>query len=437
MRDSTSESRLRPFAPVLALLALAVLINYVDRGNLSLAAPALKDELQLSGTRLGFLFSAFFYAYTAFIFVNSWLVDRFPVNWVLAGGFALWSLATAGTGLVAGFATLFMMRLLLGMGESVAFPASSKILAQNLPECDRGFANGLICCGMKLGPAAGTFGAGLLMAKYGWRPVFIGIGLASLLWIPAWLRWMPRRTSATEVAPSAISSAASYGEVLRQPSFWGACGGHFCSNYLNYFLVSWLPFYLVHERQLAMQSMVKIAGAYYVLDALSAFATGWVTDLLIRRGAAVTTVRKGAMLIGNTVAAAGLAGCAVAGPHTYLWWLTVLALGSGMGGAGIFTFAQTLAGPRTAGRWAGLQNGFGNLSGWVSPALTGFLLDRTGHFTASLAIAAVVCLVGGLAWTFGVGRVQQVDWTRVHAETRARQLIASFIQFVPPARRKP
>src|SRR6202790_3562752 len=136
MRDmnSNSESRLRGFMPVLALLALAILINYVDRGNLSIAAPALQDELHLSGTRLGLLFSAFFFAYTAFIFVNSWLVDRFAVNWVLAGGFALWSLAAPGTGLVSVFATLFLMRLLLGMGESVAFPTSSKILAQNLPE---------------------------------------------------------------------------------------------------------------------------------------------------------------------------------------------------------------------------------------------------------------------------------------------------------------
>jgi ACS family D-galactonate transporter-like MFS transporter len=241
MRDPANESRLRPFAPVLGLLAFAILINYVDRGNLSIAAPALKDELHISATRLGFLFSAFFYAYTAFIFVNSWLVDRFPVNWVLAAGFAVWSLATAGTGLVSGFATLFVMRLLLGMGESVAFPASSKILAQNLPECDRGFANGLIICGMKLGPAAGTLGAGLLMAKYGWRPVFIGIGLASLLWLPAWFRWMPGNRQQSPGRSAAPLSSASYAEVLSRRSFWGACGGHFCANYLNYFLVSWLP----------------------------------------------------------------------------------------------------------------------------------------------------------------------------------------------------
>lgn len=418
MRDiSDHAGGLRPFAPTLALLAICVLLNYVDRGNLSIAAPALKDELHISATQLGFLFSAFFYAYTAFIFLSSWLVDRFHVNWVLAGGFAVWSLATVGTGLVAGFTTLFLMRLLLGMGESVAFPTSSKILAQNLRECDRGFANGLIICGMKLGPAAGTLGAGLLMARYGWRPVFIGIGFASLLWLPAWFRWMPCRpqksaggTKQIKTLRNSDGNSASYSEVLRQRSFWGASAGHFCSNYLNYFLVSWLPFYLVHERQLSMQSMVKTAGAYYVLDALSAFATGWLSDQLIRQGGSVSVVRKGAMLIGLSMAAAGLAGCAVAGPQTYLAWLAVLGVGSGAGGTGIFAFAQTLAGPQTAGRWAGLQNGFGNLSGWVSPALTGFLVDGTGHFKAPLAIAAAVCLLGGLTWVFGIGRLEPVDW---------------------------
>jgi MFS family permease len=83
------------------------------------------------------------------------------------------------------------MRLLLGVGESVAFPACSKILACNLPEHHRGFANGLIICSLKSGPAVGTFAAGLLMARYGWRPVFVGMGLVALAWIPAWMKWMP------------------------------------------------------------------------------------------------------------------------------------------------------------------------------------------------------------------------------------------------------
>jgi sugar phosphate permease len=137
---------------LLVLLALSVFINYIDRGNLSIAAPLLKDELGISASQLGILLSAFFWTYTALLFISGWLVDRFDVNLVLAAGFLIWSLATAITGIVHGFPMLLMMRLLLGIGESVAWPSCSKILARHIPEQHRGFANGIMIAGMKCGP---------------------------------------------------------------------------------------------------------------------------------------------------------------------------------------------------------------------------------------------------------------------------------------------
>jgi len=397
---------LRTFAAPLILLSLAILINYVDRGNLSVAAPLLKDELHVSASQLGLLFSAFFTSYSAFIFVSGWLVDRYPVNWVLAAGFALWSAATAATGLVYSFAALFAMRLLLGAGESVAFPSYSKILAQRLPEESRGFANGVIISGMKAGPAVGTLGAGLLMAKYGWRPVFIGIGLASLAWLPAWVHWAPSPASASPATSRSPSSV----EILQQRSFWGATLGHFCSNYAMYFMVTWLPLYLVRERGLSMEAMAKTASLYYLVDAASALATGWLTDFFIRRGGAVSAVRKSAMALGNGTLAIGLVGCALAGPRNYLPWLMLLGAGMGMGGSGIFAFSQTLAGCSAVGRWTGLQNGIANFAGIVSPAVAGFVVDWTGHFTMALAITSVVSIIGALGWTLIVGSVSPTDW---------------------------
>jgi len=173
--------KLDPFALPLLLLVLSVLINYIDRGNLSIAAPLLKEELGISASQLGILLSAFFWTYTALLFVCGFFIDCFDVNRVLALGFLLWSLATAATGIVHGFAMLLVMRLMLGIGESVAFPCYSKILACRLPEHRRGFANAAIIAGMKCGPVVGTLGAGFLIAKYGWRPVFVGIGLLSLV----------------------------------------------------------------------------------------------------------------------------------------------------------------------------------------------------------------------------------------------------------------
>jgi MFS family permease len=140
-------------------------ISYVDRSNLSIAAPLLQDELHISVSQLGFLLSAFFWTYTTMQFVSGLIVDRFDANRVIAAGYLLWSLATAATGLVRGFAMLLAMRLILGIGESVMVPAWSKILSFHLAEHNRGFANGVCQGAVRFGPAAGTLAVGFLIAK--------------------------------------------------------------------------------------------------------------------------------------------------------------------------------------------------------------------------------------------------------------------------------
>jgi MFS family permease len=168
-----------PLARTLCLLAVSILINYIDRGNLSIAAPLLKDELHISASQLGILISGFFWTYTVLMPVSGWMVDRFNASWVLAAGFVVWSLATTATGLVHGFYMLMACRVVLGAGESAAFPSYAKILAQHVPQQHRGIANAMIIAGMSSGPAIGTFGCGMLMANYGWRTVFIFLGLTA------------------------------------------------------------------------------------------------------------------------------------------------------------------------------------------------------------------------------------------------------------------
>jgi len=301
---------------------------------------------------------------------------------------------------------LLAMRLMLGVGESVMIPACSKILSFHLPEQHRGFANGVLQGAWSFGPAVGTLGAGLLMAKYGWRPVFICIGLISLMWLPAWIKWMP--CAGTMVR--SLVAAPGFADILRQRSFWGVCAGHFSVNYLTYFMLTLLPLYLVRERHLSLQSMVKVASAYYAIEALSAITTGWLSDFFLRRGHTPTLVRKSAMASGQTIAAIALVGCVLVTSSWYLLCLAAIGVGSGAGRAGSLVFSQTLAGPHATGKWTGLQNGFANLSGAVAPALTGFLVDRTGKFLVSLAITAAVLVAGGLSWVFVVGSVEQVNW---------------------------
>jgi len=389
------------------MLALCLLINYVDRGNISVAAPLLKQEFGLSPSQLGVLFAAFFASYTLMQFIVGWLVDSFDVNKILAAGFLVWSLATATTGVARGFAMLLLLRLILGIGESVALPASSKIIARQLTEHYRGFASGIVMAGLRTGNAIGTFGAGMLMANFGWRPVFIWIGLISLLWLPAWARWMPRDDY---VETHSSTRTGGFSEVFAQRSFWGTCLGQFCCNYLFYFMVTWLPSYLVIDRHLSMATMARIAGVYYLADAASAISTGWLQDLLIRKGNTPTFVRKSAMAIGFSIAAFAIVGCALAGANAYLPWLMAAGAGCGMTSPGILAFTHTLAGPQMTGRWYGPQNGFANLAGVVSPAATGFILQRTGNFQVPIAITAAFCIVGGLAWVLLVGRLEQVQW---------------------------
>ncbi len=398
---------LRAFAPALALLATLAIFNFIDRSNLSIAAPLLKDELHISASQLGLLLSAFFWTYAAMQFFSGWLADKVDANWVLAAGFLLWSLATAATGLIQGFTMLLVMRLVLGAGESVMVPAWSKILSLHVTEQYRGFANGVCQGAVRFGPAVGTLGVGVLITQYGWRPAFIGIGLISLAWIPAWIKWMPRGRG---INRSLDAAAPGFVEILRQRSFWGVCAGHFSIIYLLYFMLTWLPFYLIRERHLSMESMVKIATVYYLTDALSAVATGWVADYAIRRGHSPTVTRKSAMAVGHVIAALALLSCAVANSHWYLLSLVIIGIGEGIAGSGPFAFSQTLAGPHATGKWSGLQNSFANVSGVIAPALTGFLVDRTGTFLLPLAIAALVLMAGGLSWVFVVGRIEELRW---------------------------
>ena len=407
MFETSQDSRaLRAFRPALVLLVISFLINYIDRGNISIAAPLMKGEFKLSDSELGILFAAFFATYTAMQFVVGWLVDRFDANYILAAGFLVWSLATSMTGLVRGFALLLTLRFILGVGESVALPAGSKILAQHLPEQRRGLASGVLMSALRCGNAVGTLGPGLLMAKIGWRPVFIALGLASLPWLPAWKKWMPR---GGQTGGSSHKAGPGFGAILAQRSFWGTCAGHFAGNYLFYFMITWLPSYLVRERHLPMVAMTGVAGLYYAVDAGSAVLSGWLQDYFIGKHYTPTLVRKAAMAIGFSLAAIAVTGCVVTNT-TFLPWLLAAGVGCGMTGPGLYTFPQTLAGSHAVGKWYGWQNGFANFAGVIGPSLTGFVLEHTRNFLAPFIITAAICVAGCLAWVLVVGRVEEVNW---------------------------
>jgi ACS family D-galactonate transporter-like MFS transporter len=401
----------------LLLLGVAVFINYIDRGNLATAAPLIKSELGLSTTQLGFLLTAFFIAYVPMQVLVGWLTDRYGASRVLLVGFVVWSVAMSVSGLVHGLALLAALRVLLGLGESVFFPASSSIVARCLPPSGRGVANAVIMVGMACGPAFGIFFGGLLIASFGWRPFFIAFGLLSLAWVIPWMaiaqpRLVPPRATRSEGGPSMRA-------ILRERSLWGASLGHFCANYVWYFVLSWIPYYLVHERGWSMRQMATIGGVAYLLMALTTMITGWTMDRRIASGASVTRTHKAFLGTGAALTAVTILGCAVASTDASVLLFCLACAAMGLVSPSVYAVGQTLAGENAAGRWVGIQNCIANIAGLVAPLLTGILVDRTGNFVLAFALTAAVCAGGGLAWIFGIGPISQLDWAR-----RSRPVIA-------------
>ena len=285
---------------VLFLLSLSVLINYIDRSNLAIAAELIKHEILISDLQLGILLSAFFWVYALMQIPAGWLVDRFDVKWVFAAGFFVWSASTAITGLLHGFVALLIIRVILGLGESIAFPSCGKILGTYFRTRHRGFANSMLMVGLALGPALGMWVGGRAVGRFGWRPFFLVLGLAGLLWLPPWFAWMPRRTDAPSDSPNKTAArTAGVLDILRQRSAWGTCIGQASINYFLYFLVTWLPSYLQRGRHLSLHDVANAGGMLFLIAAISSAASGKLSDRWVHAGASSTSVRKGMMLFGH------------------------------------------------------------------------------------------------------------------------------------------
>ncbi len=412
---------------VVALLVFSVVINYIDRSNLSLAMPILVKQFSISPYRAGELLGAFSWTYALVqVFgLAGWLADRFPAGWVLFLGYLLWSLSTAATGLTASFAALFALRLLLGLGESVAYPCYSRIFAA-MPQEHRGRANALIDAGTKLGPAAGAFLGGLVLVHFGWKMLFGVFGIGALAWLLPWYFAMPRgeriakeRQAERDAEKRSGSSAPTIAKLLRMRCAWGAFIGHFCGNYFYFFLLSWLPTYLVQEEHLSIRAMTQLTAAVFGLIACSTIATGWTTDRLIARGASPTIVRRAATAGGSFVASIFIALWFIHGhPFVALAVLAIGCVGYGAYASNHWAITQTLAGPAMAGRWSSLQNGVANFSGIIAPWLAGFIVQARGSARLAFVIAGGVALVGAAAWLFLVRRVEPVNWDTSAREAR-------------------
>jgi MFS family permease len=201
-------------------------------------------------------------------------------------------------------------------------------------------------------------------------------------------------------------------EILKQRSAWGTFISLFCNAYSLYFLIAWLPFYLVRERHFSMDTMAKIGGAVFLTQALSSAVCGRMGDRWIAAGGTRTRVHMTFMVAGSLGTGGCLLASSLVGPTLSVVMLLLVGASLGSTIASVWPISQTLAGPLASGRWTGLQCAFGNTSGALASAVTGLILDRTGHFFWAFAVAAAFCITGVLSWLLLVCPVEPVIWAR-------------------------
>lgn len=396
----------RAAAALVLLLGTAVFLNYVDRGAIGIAAPLMKSELHLSDEAYGVAFSAFFWIYAPVQLFAGWLCDRFSVYRLMAFGILLWAGSTLLMGIAGGFLSLLVLRIMLGVGESISFPGSSKIIARHVPPERRGLANASVAAGIAIGPAVGTLIGGLILANWGWRAIFFAFGVATLLWLLPWKRVVDELPKSGHRDSGATVPMRA---LLGKWPLWSMSVVHALGNYCFYFLLAWLPLYLTKSRGFSIPEMTLLATLGYAAQGICALAYGQFSDWWTQSGRSEANCRRGMMVASQFLAAGAVLGLAFA--HSALTIAVLLCLAGAASAAlslNVYAVAQMFAGPRASGTWVGIQNALGNISGIMGPIITGIVVQRAGYESAFYLTAAVAA-VGALWWAWGVPAIREVE----------------------------
>jgi MFS family permease len=389
---------------VVGLLCVANIIAYIDRTNLSvaIAAPEFKTYFQLSDDERGLLSSSFFWTYAFLQIPAGAVVDRFGVKWPLAIGFFFWSIVSAASGWVTAVWQLVALRLLLGVGEAVITPGSLRWIRFNIAEKQRGLATGLFFAGAKFGPAIGAPLAAYLLEGYGWRNMFVILGLGCLFWLLPWQLAAKDDDRAIEAAAQKKSGTAAvpFSAVFATPAIYGIIIGTFAYNYFNYFCMTWLPAYFADQWKLSLKNSSWFTAFSFSGMAIVAILAGVVADRMIASGGDPIKVRKGFTIAGLAVASTQVIGVMSGSPDLAIAFSIISLTGLGLATANYWALTQSLMPGAAIGRIAGVQNFASNLSGIVAPIITGWLVQVTGSFEAPMQFITGLLLAGILAYVF-------------------------------------
>jgi MFS family permease len=384
---------------VLVLLALGLMISHVDRTSMSAAFADhhFVQEFALTYVERGWLGSAMFWSYGLLQMPMGWLVDRYGVKWPYAICFLMWCLAATATGVVTTLAALIVVRLMIGVAESVAVPATYRYLADHFDETQKGTALGIYSIGGKMGPALGAPIAAWLISVSSWKAMFIVTGLAGLLWLMPWLAMVRSDfPSKVELAASKRRAASvPLTNLLSSPVVWGGLITNFCYSYFAFYCMTWMPAYLVEQRGLTLGesglfTFVSFAG----IAVVAAFA-GWAADRLIARGHDAVLVRKSFMVVGFVGGTTVVLGAYARSPHMALFWnVASLSLLGLVTANNLALVKLTLIPKQAVGLNTGLQQVATSLAGGVSASLSGWLLHVGHSYTPPMLAIFAFLLLG-------------------------------------------
>jgi ACS family D-galactonate transporter-like MFS transporter len=410
---------------VVFMLFVTVVINYLDRANMSVAAPGLKTQFGLDAHHLGFILSAFGWTYVLFQIPGGLLVDRVNPRIFYAAIIGLWSITTLLIGFSVGITALFLLRMLVGAFEAPSYPMNNRIVTFWMPERERASSIATYTSGQYVGLAFLTPVLALIESRFGWQGIFVATGMIGLGWAAIWFALYRDPREARRVGEAELSyirahgglvetgaarmrvSRADFTAVLSHRKLWGLYIGQFCLTSTQWFFLTWFPTYLVHYRHM---DFIK-AGFFGSLPFIAAFCGvlcgGVFSDFLLKRGASLGVARRtpiiAGFLLSTTIIGANYAGSTA----LVIGFLALAFFGNGFASQ-TWSLVSAMAPRRLIGLTGGVFNVFGNLPGIIVPLVIGFLIQG-GDFAPALRYIAAIAVVGAFAYLFLVGRVERID----------------------------
>lgn len=384
----------------LTLLFLAGAINFLDRASLSVANTTIRSELHLSATQMGWLLTAFSFAYGLAQVPLISLLDSLGTRITLGAGLALWSTAQLLTGFVTTFPVFIAFRVLLGIGESPFYPAGIRSLREWFPAESRGRATAFVNTSQTIALAAAPPLLTAMMLSMGWRKTFIVLGASGLAISAAWLALhRSRHTTAHALDDLGPTQSGGWRKLITQRTAWGMMLGFGGVNYTNWLYTAWLPGYLQEGRHLSLAKTGWLAAIPFLCGAAGMFTSGLIADTLAKRGHKLTTIHRANIVAGMVISAAATffvahsstTAEAIAGISLALFCIHF----AGTSGWG---YAQAVTPAPLIGSMTALQNFASFMIASAAPVLTGLLLDRTHSFTLALAICSFVTVLGALSY---------------------------------------